>query len=501
MRKTVLSVIGILLGGAGALAQQGQPGYSFVTSNSKSSAPAVVVPTVATPVEPGAIGAVPAPMSPAGAVYGGYPQYPMGPATGMPPGAMGPGMGGPMGMPMGGPGAAMPPGMDPNAMYGPGYPDMGAPNFALDPPSSFGTERVWVSAHYLLGYLTRPQLGTPLVTTGSFTDIHPGALGQPSTAVIFGNDQYQFGTLNGIRVDAGVNLNDRLYLEGSVLYFGPQHTNALFASDAAGNPFIGRPVFNTLLGEERSYLTSAPGLVSGSTNIESRLQLFSIEAQARYQVNLTPYLNADVLLGYRRMQLEEELGITDNLTPIAGSITFLGNSITAPNTISDFDQFKTTNQFNGVNTGFRLRWQSGFNWLAFAGYGKVAFGATQQTVDIAGVSTAHLASGDQSANGGILALSSNIGSHERTIFGVIPEGGASFIILLTHGVRFHAGYSATYWNNVVRAGDQIDRRVNPALVPTDVNFNSGNPGGFPAFTFRSRALWLQTLNFGLEFYY
>jgi hypothetical protein len=34
-----------------------------------------------------------------------------------------------------------------------------------------------------------------------------------------------------------------------------------------------------------------------------------------------------------------------------------------------------------------------------------------------------------------------------------------------------------------------------------VNFGSGIPGGSPAFTFRSRALWLNTLNFGLELYY
>ena len=54
---------------------------------------------------------------------------------------------------------------------------------------------------------------------------------------------------------------------------------------------------------------------------------------------------------------------------------------------------------------------------------------------------------------------------------------------------------------MVRAGDQIDHRINPALVPTDVNFGSGNPGANPAFTFRSRALWLNTLNFGLDFYY
>ena len=94
--------------------------------------------------------------------------------------------------------------------------------------------------------------------------------------------------MNGIQVDVGVNLNDRIYLEGIVQYFGPQHTNALFVSDAAGNPFIGRPILNTILGQERAFLTSSPGIASGSTSVQSRLQLYSIEAHARCQVNLTP---------------------------------------------------------------------------------------------------------------------------------------------------------------------------------------------------------------------
>ena len=354
-----------------------------------------------------------------------------------------------------------------------------------------------MGGQYLLGYLTRARLSAPLVTTGSINDNHPGALGQPSTQVVFGENQYQFGQLSGVQVDLGLNLNDRFYLETSVMYFAPQHTTALFSSDPTGNPFIGRPVFNTLFGQERSYLTSAPGLIAGSTSVEGRLQLFSVEAHARYQVNLTPYLNMDFLLGYRRMQLEEDLTIQDHLAPIGGSITFLGNSITAPNTISDLDRFRTTNQFNGINMGTRFRWQSGFEWLAFTGYGKLALGETNQRVDIDGTTS----SGALSSAGGVLALASNSGSHDRTVFGVIPEGGASLVFLIARGVRLHAGYSATYWNNVVRAGDQIDHRVNPALVPTDVNFGSGAAGAFPAFTFRSRALWLNTLRFGLEFYY
>ena len=143
---------------------------------------------------------------------------------------------------------------------------------------------------------------------------------------------------------------------------------------------------------------------------------------------------------------------------------------------------------------------SGFHWFAMTGHGKLAVGQTRQTVEIEGVSGATTAAGPQSAFGGILALPSNMGTHKRTVFGIIPEGGASLVFLVAPGVRLHAGYTATYWNSVVRPGDQIDRRINPAQVPTDLSFNTA-AGGFPVFEFRDRAVWLQTLNFGVELYY
>ena len=247
MRKTVLAGMVVLLSGAWAAAQPSQPGFSYVNANPKPPGQTIVVPTAATPPEPGTIGATPS--AAPGMAYPGYPPFPMGPRPAMQGGMGGAPMGGAMGMPAG---------ADPGAIYGPGYANDFGPNLTLDPPSSFGTERIWVSGRYILGYLTRPRLSTPLVTTGSSTDIHPGALDQSSTRVLFGENQYQFGQLSGVQVDLGVNLNDRLYLEGSVMYFAPQHTNAIFASDAGGNPFLGRPVFNTLLGQERSYLTSSP---------------------------------------------------------------------------------------------------------------------------------------------------------------------------------------------------------------------------------------------------
>ena len=206
-------------------------------------------------------------------------------------------------------------------------------------------------------------------------------------------------------------------------------------------------------------------------------------------------------MGYRRLQLEEDLTIRDRLSPVVGSISFLGSTVTLPNFIGDFDRFGATNQFNGGQFGARFRWQSGFEWFAVTGYGKLALGATTQKMEIEGATAATTAAGPLSAPGGILALSSNIGNYKRTEFGVIPEGGVGIVLLPARNIRFHVGYSALSWNSVVRPGEHLDRRVNPTLVPSDVNFGAGAPGAFPGFGFRARSVTLQTLSVGLELYY
>ncbi|MCS7271548.1 MAG: BBP7 family outer membrane beta-barrel protein [Gemmataceae bacterium] len=371
----------------------------------------------------------------------------------------------------------------------------------MDPPSSFGTETVWISASYLMGWLTRPKLATPLVTQGDTADARPGALGQPGTRILYGDEQFRFGNLHGLTAEIGVNLNDSIYLEGRGFVFWPQHTRYTVASDANGAPFIARPVFDTLTSSEGSYRTSTPNQIVGYTTIDARQQIFGYETHLRYNLKLTPYLDVDWLLGYRRLQLEEDLRIFDFLQPTAGSITFLGTTIAAPNTVSDFDRFKTINQFNGVNLGGRFRWQSGYDWLAFQGYYKVALGVTNQTLKIDGLSVADTTVGRFAEVGGILAQPTNIGVHKRSEFGVIPELGVGLVFLPTRYVRLHAGYSALYWNNVIRPTSSIDRRVNPAFVPTDTNYGIANPGNFPSVVFKSESLWLQTINFGLELYY
>src|SRR5947199_336391 len=96
-----------------------------------------------------------------------------------------------------------------------------------------------------------PPPGTPValpagpVTTGGVMDVHPGALGQPNTGVLFG-DSLDFRMFSGVRWDIGIYLDEDAHwsLDGGGLFLFTNHTDFAAVSDANGNPVIARPIFN-----------------------------------------------------------------------------------------------------------------------------------------------------------------------------------------------------------------------------------------------------------------
>ena len=57
--------------------------------------------------------------------------------------------------------------------------------------------RVWFEADYLLWWIRKSPVPTPLVTAGNVNDPLPGVLGQPSTVVLFGGKDIDYGTFSG----------------------------------------------------------------------------------------------------------------------------------------------------------------------------------------------------------------------------------------------------------------------------------------------------------------
>jgi hypothetical protein len=374
-------------------------------------------------------------------------------------------------------------------------------------------DRFWFGVGYECSWVKPWHLPSPLVTTGSATapagvdpaTYHPGALGQPTTTVLI-DGPTDFGQFSGIRASAGFYLDeaDHWAVEGIgfVQFSRSQHFST--ASDDTGNPVVARPFFNVIEQGERVLIDAFPGQAAGGAAVDARTQLLGAEVNLKTGCCLNDHVRLGALAGFRFLRLAESLTIRDNLAPVEGGfVPFETIGAVPGDSISDVDSFYTANHFYGFQLGGSVGWEG--KWVFVNGYGKVALGATDQEVDINGSSTLHTPAGNQVAGGGLLALPSNIGHHTRNVIGFVPEGGLDFGVKVLPCLRLTAGYSFMYWNAVVRPGAQIDRNVNPSLVPTDATFTQagmflGNPQR-PEFQFHNETYWIHTLTIGLDFHY
>jgi Putative beta barrel porin-7 (BBP7) len=369
------------------------------------------------------------------------------------------------------------------------------PGYEADSADAAG--QLTFSADYLLWWVRKGPSAGPLLTVGSPSDTIPGALGQPGTRSLFGDDGFNYHTFSGLRLNGGIGLTSGLALEGNYFVLERRSVGFSAASDAGGNPLIARPVINDHNGLEESYSTSTPGNIAGSTDIVTHTQLQGYEINLAATVARGEAGCLDLLAGYRYLDLREDLLFHDALTPLVPNyLTFDGGAVNPPSTLGDFDGFRTRNHFYGGQVG--ARWQGTFGPLAVSALAKVALGATEQRAQVEGAS-ALLTPGAAAvvAPGGILALPSNGGSYSHSAFSVVPEFGLNLGWQVTPWLTANVGYTFLYWSDVARPGAQIDRRVSPFAVPTDQNFGMGSASGHPAFGFQSSDFWAQGLNFGV----
>lgn len=378
-------------------------------------------------------------------------------------------------------------------------PQESAPAVPPEPEQPY-VNRFYISAGYTMLYISPERLNTPLVTLGSPLDTHPGALGEPGTSILFG-DRVNYEQFSGAQGEAGFYLDPERHisLNWSGFYVSPRHVDDVFASDATGSPLITRPIFNVLTGTQASFLDAYPGLVSGSATVRADAELYGTEGDIIFHLYPNDHLFIDGLTGFRFLHLAEGLSVTDQLQPLtAGFLTFNGTFIAPPDILSDLDSFRTRNNFYGGQVGTQVGWEG--KRFFVNGFAKLGLGATDQSVNIQGNSTLTTPTGSQQATGGILAQSSNIGEHNRTVFGLVPEGGIEVGVHLTHRIEFQVGYSFLWWNDVVRPGRQIDAGVNPNQVPTAPTFGMGGPAR-PAFSFAGESLWIQSFNCALGIHF
>src|SRR5438128_1688803 len=112
------------------------------------------------------------------------------------------------------------------------------PNYREPAPGNQGAN--WTAAGYgAPGHYPMP--GTP-------GDTAPGAIGQPGTIPLFGQNGLDYGMNSGVRLEAGIWLDKDNRYSADVSGFTLLQRTLSFsaASDATGNPVLVRPIFDAV---------------------------------------------------------------------------------------------------------------------------------------------------------------------------------------------------------------------------------------------------------------
>jgi hypothetical protein len=359
----------------------------------------------------------------------------------------------------------------------------------------------WVEAEYILWWIKRGPVAAPLVTVGSAP---PGTIGQTGTTVAFGNG-IDFDAFSGGRVSGGVWASCDKILGFDATFFGleTRPSTSAFQSDQVGRPVIAQPFFNEVTGTEDARTITTPGLFVGSAVVDAKSRLWGADGDVRSRVWHNCSGTWDILAGFRYAELKEDLTIESQFSSTSPSSFFtydLVPLVGAGNTFSSTDIFQTRNRFYGGQVGTEVSYHWGAVFVSVMS--KLAVGDNEETLVIAGTSSASKAGGGTlSAPAGLYALTSNSGIFKDDKTAIIEETRLRLGLQFCHYLSAYVGYSFLYWSDVLRPGNQIDRVLNPTLIPTSPLFGQALGTSRPLVPFQTSGFWAQGLDFGVALTY
>lgn len=342
----------------------------------------------------------------------------------------------------------------------------------------FGTkvlqaDQCWLETDYLLWTTKKAPLPLPLVTSASLDDPLPGALGQPGTKILLGDEKIAMQWQNGFRVALGswIDPCQHLGIEGSFFMLpNKTHRQSERTSGAPGSINIAVPIFdvtglwglNGVPGETVFILPGpldGPGF-QGRFSLKMSSKLLGAELNSLVNWINTSEFKLDLLCGFRWVQLQESL-------LFRGKTDALPNAPIAAGFYNFKDNFKTNNNFYALQIG--LKADCRMDKWCFNGVAKLALGYMDQKVRIDGKSQTldgnlfymTKNTGDEILGGGIFSEPTNRGSHPHDKFAVALETGVNLSYQFSHCFEIGVGYNILWLNQVLRPGDQIDRKINP----------------------------------------
>ncbi len=353
--------------------------------------------------------------------------------------------------------------------------------------------QVWATAEYLMAWFSGDRLPSLVTTSPAGTpQATAGISGLPTTTTLFGNGTLNEDLRSGFRVAAGYWLTDdhRLGIEAGFTMLESQAS--LFSAASNGSPILARPYFDTTTNTRQAVLIAYPGSSSGSIDVRDRsgdFYMANVDLAERFVD--CGWVRIDALLGYRYYRYDDGLHVAQTISPTAVNFA-------AGTQLASTDEFTAESTFHGGDFGLRTQfWWQNFSLDLLT---KLAVGGVNRRVEISGNTVTTVpGAGPAVQEGGVFALSSNIGTFHSRDWALVPELGATLGWQATDNVRVTAGYSVLGLERIARAADQIDLGLNPNLFPPAVQPLTGP--NRPTVNLIRNDTWIQTLSFGVEILY
>lgn len=359
----------------------------------------------------------------------------------------------------------------PQPIYAPA-PQMVAPCAAC---AADDASTLWLEADGLFWYI-RGTPTPPLVTTGPSDGVRAttGAIGIDGTRILVGgenlNDQWTYGSL--VRGGFWFDKEQREGVELGFFWLAPISQSYFVGGD---NAVIARPFFDSEIEVEQARLVNFPGVVTGNVVADAKTRLLGGEASMVFNVfhcddSPTEYRRLDFLFGYRYFHLDDRIFIEDRRTFV------IDDELPAGTSAITRDRFATSNDIHAANLVFKYRWQS--ERLSLSIRTALGLGWLNAASNLDGLTLVSDAAGTTSTRRGFLIQGTNVGHHASQRFTFLPEVTLQAGYQLTDNLSVRIGWTALYATRVLRAGYQIDPRLNPT------QFNGGTLVGEPVPTFR-----------------
>jgi hypothetical protein len=350
-------------------------------------------------------------------------------------------------------------------------------------PSGF-----WGSGEYLLWWFKNGRVPA-LATAGG-----NGILGSPGTRVLVDNLNFDDDVRQGGRFALGYQFEAIPFIgvEADYLFVSDRQTDVRFSS--GGDPVLAQPFINAATGKPDANLVALPGVAAGMVAVAAQTGLWGAEANLTAGLTGSDEFHLAALGGFRFLRLEDAVTAGEQFQ-VARDVPGFGGS-----RVNLRDEFRTVNRFYGGQAGLETGVQ--LARLTMDLRGKIALGQMHQGADVSGATNVLRPDGSTTLfQGGLFAVGSNSGRHQRDELAFVPEVDLNVGLQLTSHVKLYAGYSFLWVSTVARAGEQIDPVVNVTQVRIKTPPGPLVGPARPAFQFDGADFWAQGLNLGLELRY